>query len=95
MTYFIGEENMINAQLGKAFETTTMKILIERVSTSNSAFAVNEAGEAVFLNAEMVDRMALDSGEVLLAQCIPNYGHMRDHTPWRCVRGEQIGDLCH
>ena len=81
---------MTNTQLLEKFETTQMKILVEGISITNSAFAVNEKGDAVFLNARLVDRMDIDRGEILLGHCIPNYENKRDQTPWRCIHVEQI-----
>ena len=84
---------MTNKQLWKAFETTPMNILVEEISTTKSAFAVNEDGDIVFLNARLVERMGIDPGEILLGHCIPNYEDKRDHTPWRCIRVEHIGNI--
>ena len=84
---------MQDTPMKKSFETTLMKILVEEVSHTGSAFATTEEGEGVFLNRRMVDRLALEGEEILMAHCIPNYEDKRDHTPWRCVRGEVIDQL--
>tara|TARA_R110001599_G_scaffold220714_1_gene419168 strand:+ start:1019 stop:1447 length:429 start_codon:yes stop_codon:yes gene_type:complete len=81
---------MQDIPMRKTFETTSMKILIEEVSYTNSAFAINEDGEGVFLNGRMVDRLSLEGGEVLMAKCIPNYEDKRDSIPWRCVRANKF-----
>ena len=86
---------MINTQLRKTFETTPMKIIVEEISFSKSAFAVNEKGDSVFINARLVTRMGLDYGDILVGHCIPNYEDKRDHTPWRCIQVEKIENLCH
>ena len=86
---------MINTQLRKTFETTPMKIMVEEISFSKSAFAVNEKGDSVFINARLVKRMGLDYGDILVGHCIPNYEDKRDHTPWRCIQVEKIENLCH
>ena len=86
---------MINTQLRKTFETIPMKIIVEEISFSKSAFAVNEKGDSVFINARLVTRMGLDYGDILVGHCIPNYEDKRDHTPWRCIQVEKIENLCH
>ena len=85
---------MNNTQLIKSFDTIPMKLLVEEISMSRSAFAVNEKGDQVFLNARMVRRMEIEHGEILLGHCIPNYEDKRDHTPWRCIQVEQIETHC-
>ena len=81
---------MQDIPMRKTFETTSMKILIEEVSYTNSAFAINEEGEGVFLNGRMVDRLSLEGGEVRMAKCIPNYEDKRDSIPCRCVRANKF-----
>jgi hypothetical protein len=68
------------------FETHAMQIMVEDISLAGSAFASNEEGDTVFLNKRLVERLALEGGEILMAQCIPNYEDKRDAIPWRCIR---------
>ena len=84
---------MQDIPMKKSFETTLMKILIEEVSYTGSAFGTTEEGEGVFLNSRMVDRLSLEGGEILMAKCIPNYEDKRDTIPWRCIRGHVIDQL--
>jgi len=77
------------------FETTTMNILIEDISYTNSAFGATEEGVKVFLNSRMVERLGLEIGSIMVAHCIPNYENKRDNIPWRCVRGEKIEENIH
>ena len=80
---------MTDTQSLKNFETTPMNIMVEEISITQSAFAVNEKGDTVFLNARLVERMNIDHGEVLLGYSIPNYEDKRANTPWRCIHVEQ------
>ena len=73
-----------------AFETHPMRIMVEDISVAGSAFASNEEGDTVFLNKRIVDRLALEGGEILMAQCIPNYEDKRDLIPWRCIRASVL-----
>ena len=73
-----------------AFETHPMRIMVEDISVAGSAFASNEEGDTVFLNKRIVDRLALEGGEILMAQCIPNYEDKRDAIPWRCIRAAAL-----
>jgi len=77
----------------KKFETHPMRIMIEDISVAGSAFASNEEGDTVFLNKRIVDRLILEGGEILMAQCIPNYEDKRHSIPWRCIRAGVLDDL--
>jgi len=73
-----------------AFETHPMRIMVEDISVAGSAFASNEEGDTVFLNKRIVDRLALEGGEILMAHCIPNYEDKRKAIPWRCIRASVL-----
>ena len=77
------------------FDTTSMRVMVEEVSYSGSAFAANEEGDGVFLNGRIVELLSLEGGEILMAHCIPNYEDKRDHIPWRCVRADKIEETIH
>tara|TARA_R100000541_G_scaffold48517_1_gene55567 strand:- start:238 stop:669 length:432 start_codon:yes stop_codon:yes gene_type:complete len=79
----------------KTFETTPMKILIEELSYTNSAFGTTEEGVKVFLNSRMVERLNIEVSDIIIAHCIPNYEDKRDNIPWRCVRAEKIEETIH
>lgn len=74
------------------FETHAMQIMVEDISLAGSAFASNEEGDTVFLNKRLVERLALEGGEILMAQCIPNYEDKRDAIPWRCIRAAVLDE---
>ena len=67
------------------FRTKPMKVLIETYTYSGSAFGVNEHGDLVFFSKRLVKAVSLDEGDVVLANCIPNYADQRDGVPWRCI----------
>ena len=77
----------------KTFETTQMTIMMEEITYAKSGFGVTDEGTAVFFNSRLMENMKLKSGMVVTGHCIPNYEDKRDHTPWRCVRGEVIDQL--
>ena len=86
---------MHSIPMKKTFETTPMKILIEELSYTNSAFGITEEGVKVFLNSRMVDRLNIEVSDIIIAHCIPNYEDKRDNIPWRCVRAEKIEETIH
>ena len=86
---------MIATPQRTTFDTKSMRVMVEEVSYSGSAFAANEEGDGVFLNGRLVELLSLEGGEVLMAHCIPNYEDKRDHIPWRCVRAEKIEENIH
>ena len=73
----------------QGFNTTAMPVFVDGITESNSAFGANDAGEAVFFNTRIVQRMNLEEGQMVYAHCIPNYEDKRDQIPWRCIRVEE------
>ena len=73
----------------QGFNTTAMPVIVDGITNSNSAFGATEAGEAVFFNTRIVQRMNLEEGQMVYAHCIPNYEDKRDQIPWRCIRVEE------
>ena len=73
----------------QGFNTTAMPVFVDGITESNSAFGATEAGEAVFFNTRIVQRMNLEEGQMVYAHCIPNYEDKRDQIPWRCIRVEE------
>lgn len=73
----------------QGFNTTAMPVFVDGITESNSAFGATEAGEAVFFNTRIVQRMSLEEGQMVYAHCIPNYEDKRDQIPWRCIRIEE------
>ena len=70
----------------RKFETVTMRVLIDDFSLSNSAFGTNEAGQGVFFNGRLVEKVSIDIGVIVEAHVIPNYEDKREEIPWRAVR---------
>jgi len=73
----------------QGFNTTAMPVFVDGITESNSAFGATDAGEAVFFNTRIVQRMNLEEGQMVYAHCIPNYEDKRDQIPWRCIRVEE------
>jgi hypothetical protein len=73
-------------ELSTAFDTTKMRVMIESIAATGSAFGSNEDGDIVFLNKRLVDKVGLEMGDVVEAHAIPNYEDKRDSIPWRGVR---------
>jgi len=46
----------------KAFETNKMRVMIESVSYTGSAFGSNEDGDSVFFNQRLVEKVELEMG---------------------------------
>ncbi len=73
----------------QGFNTIAMPVFVDGITESHSAFGANDAGEAVFFNTRIVQRMNLEEGQMVYAHCIPNYEDKRDQIPWRCIRVEE------
>lgn len=78
--------------------TRKEQIIVEYLTNSGSAFAVNAQGEQVFLNARMVSTMNVKAGQTYEAFLLVNYPDKRDQIPWRAMRVEPVNvplDLNH
>ena len=69
-----------------AFETNKMQVMIEGLTYTGSAFGSNEAGDTVFFNQRLVERVSLEVGDIVEAHAIANYEDKRADTPWRAIR---------
>ena len=69
-----------------AFETNKMQVMIEGMTYTGSAFGSNEAGDTVFFNQRLVERVSLEVGDIVEAHAIANYEDKRAETPWRAIR---------
>ena len=67
-------------EMKKSFETNMMKVMIESVSYTGSAFGSNEDGDTVFFNQRLVEKVALEMGDIVEAFAIPNYEDKRAAT---------------
>ena len=74
--------------MSQLFESTKVPAIIDVLTYSGSAFAVNEQGEQIFVNARIVDRCDLAEGSEVFAYIVPNYEDKREHIPWRALRVE-------
>ena len=74
--------------MSQHFETQKAPAIVEIITYSGSAFAVNEMGQQIFINSRIVDRCDLSEGTEVLAHIVPNYQDKRDHIPWRALRVE-------
>ena len=68
------------------FETNKMRVMIEGLTYTGSAFGSNEAGDTVFFNQRLVERVSLEVGDIVEAHAIANYEDKRADTPWRAIR---------
>ena len=73
-------------EMKRSFETNMMKVMVESVSYTGSAFGSNEDGDTVFFNQRLVEKVALEMGDIVEAYAIPNYEDKRDDTPWRAIK---------
>ena len=74
-------------------DTTKMEAVVEMKSFSGSAFAVNSAGEQIFINARIMERMNLEEGGLVTAYVLPNYADKRQTIPWRAMRVDVPRDI--
>ena len=74
-------------------DTTKMEAVVEMKSFSGSAFAVNSAGEQIFINARIMERMNLREGGLVTAYVLPNYADKRQTIPWRAMRVDVPRDI--
>ena len=74
-------------------DTTRMEAVVEMKSFSGSAFAVNSAGEQIFINARIMERMNLREGGLVTAYVLPNYADKRQTIPWRAMRVDVPRDI--
>jgi len=69
-----------------AFETTSLRVIIDDITLSGSAFGAAENGDTVFFHQRLVDKMSLEIGDIIDAHSIPNYEDKRHVTPWRAIK---------
>ena len=74
-------------------DTTRMEAVVEMNTFSGSAFAVNSAGEQIFINARIMERMNLEEGGLVTAYVLPNYADKRQTIPWRAMRVDVPRDI--
>ena len=74
-------------------DTTKMEAVVEMNTFSGSAFAVNSAGEQIFINARIMERMNLREGGLVTAYVLPNYEDKRLTIPWRAMRVDVPRDI--
>ena len=74
------------SEMNTTFDTKKMRVMIETISAMGSGFGINEEGETVFLNGRLVEKVALDMGDIVEAHVIPNFEDKRQSIPWRAVQ---------
>ena len=70
-----------------------IKIVVDDVTTVGSAFAATSEGEAVFINARIVNAVKIKHGDILEAHVLPNYEDKRASVPWRAMRASVQGSI--
>lgn len=75
-----------------SFQTHKMRVMIDDMSFSGSAFGSCENGKTVFFNQRIVERMELEIGEIVETHSIPNYEDKRQDVPWRAIKVVRDGD---
>ena len=76
-------------ELRNTFTDTQIKdVFVDDLTVSGSAFGATPDGEAVFINARVVNALKLSGGEHLRAMVVPNYEDKRDRVQWRTIRAE-------
>ena len=71
-------------------EKKTQHATVELINYADSAIAVTEDQEKVFINARIVDKMDLREGETLMVTMVTNFYDKRDDIPWRATRAERV-----
>lgn len=72
-------------------ETITKEVFIDDLTAAGSAFGSTSDGEAVFVNARIVEAVKIKGGDYIKAMVLPNYADKRERVQWRAVRAEVIG----
>ena len=95
MKIFFAKQMMESAQDERRIQnmSETRDVHIEQISFSGSAFGVLlDSGDAVFVNARIVETMDLKPGETYKAEILPNYIDKRGQTPWRVLQVKEQSD---
>lgn len=72
-------------------EALTKDVFIDDVTPMGSAFGATPEGEAVFINARIVNAVKIKHGDHVRVLVLPNYEDKRDRVRWRAVRAEVRG----
>jgi hypothetical protein len=72
-------------------DTITKDVFIDDLTAAGSAFGSTADGEAVFVNARIVEAVKIKAGDYIKAIVIPNYEDKRHRVQWRAVRAEVTG----
>jgi hypothetical protein len=83
-------------EMQRKFDTVEMQVLVEELSHTGSAFGMNEESDGVFFNARLVDRMDLETGDEVIAHCVPNYQDKIDENSGRFYprHGSRSSERC-
>jgi hypothetical protein len=72
-------------------DTQTKDVFVDDVTSVGSAFGSTPDGEAVFINARIVEAVKIKGGDYIKAIVLPNYEDKRERVKWRAIRAEVIG----
>lgn len=72
-------------------EALTKDVFIDDVTPMGSAFGATPDGEAVFINARIVNAVKIKHGDHVRVLVLPNYEDKRERVRWRAVRAEVQG----
>lgn len=72
-------------------QTQTLQVFVDDLTPAGSAFGSTTSGEAVFVNARIVEAVKIKGGDYIEAIVVPNYADKRERVQWRAVRAKVIG----
>lgn len=72
-------------------DTITKDVFVDDLTAAGSAFGTTPDGEAVFVNARIVEAVKIKGGDYIKALVLPNYADKREKVQWRAVRAEVLG----
>lgn len=74
-------------------DTLTKDVFVDNITVVGSAFGATPEGEAVFINARIVNAVKIKPGDCVRAVVLPNYEDKRDRVRWRAIRAEVQGSV--
>ena len=86
------ETKQIKLEMENKMKLLTEKkiVTVSDITYSNSAFAVTQRGEGVFINARMVEKLGIEEGDDLVVKVLLNYADKRDEVKYRAIKGSVI-----
>jgi len=62
-------------------------VTVSDITYANSAFAITDKGEGVFINARMVEKLGIQEGDDLIVKVLLNYRDKREDIKYRAIKG--------